>query len=264
LENMILIYIMVIFTGVAVSFISTLFGLGGGILMVPVLSLILPSGHIKEAIATSLATIIFVAAFNTYNFNRKGVVVWSIVPWIAVSSATFALITAYVSTFLPERVLILIFFIVLLWTAVRTFLVKESEFSIKDGKTNRLIPIGIGSLSGMISGLTGIGGGGITTPLTLVAKLVNNIQAAPTSNAVMIFTTAFASISFAMVSNPNAGKMTLGYIHVDYAVLLFCGSLIFSRIGVRINQKIPLFWRKTILGIILVFICIRLFIMLVS
>ena len=260
---MIFIYIMVILTGVAVSFISTLFGLGGGILMVPVLSLILPFSHI-EAIATSLATITFVAAFNTYNFNRKGVVVWSIVPWIAVSSATFALMTGYISILLPENVLILIFFVVLLWTAFRTFLIKESELTITDGKTNRLIPIGIGSLSGTISGLTGIGGGGITTPLTLVTKLVNNIQAAPTSNAVMIFTTAFASISFALVSNPDAGKMTLGYIHFDYAFLLFCGSLIFSRIGVRINQKVPLFWRKTILGIILVFICIRLFIMLVS
>lgn len=260
---MIFIYIMVILTGVAVSFISTLFGLGGGILMVPVLSLILPFSHI-EAIATSLATITFVAAFNTYNFNRKGVVVWSIVPWIAVSSVTFALMTGYISILLPENVLILIFFVVLFWTALRTFLIKESELTITDGKTNRLIPIGIGSLSGTISGLTGIGGGGITTPLTLVTKLVNNIQAAPTSNAVMIFTTAFASISFALVSNPNAGKMTLGYIHFDYALLLFCGSLIFSRIGVRINQKVPLFWRKTILGIILVFICIRLFIMLVS
>jgi uncharacterized membrane protein YfcA len=260
---MLLTYLLVLLTGVAVSFISTLFGLGGGILMVPVLTLILPFSHL-DSIATSLATIVLVAAFNTYNFNKKGVVVWSIVPWIAVSSATFALVTAYVSTYIPENILILIFFLVLLWTALRTFLIKESELTIVNGKTNRLIPLGIGTLSGTISGLTGIGGGGITTPLTLVTKLVNNIQAAPTSNAVMIFTTAFASISFALASNPEAGKLTLGYIHFDYALLLFCGSLIFSRIGVRINQKVPLFWRKTILGIILVFICIRLFIMLIN
>ncbi len=260
---MILIYLIVLLTGIGVSFISTLFGLGGGILMVPMLSLILPFSHI-ESIATSLATIVFVSAFNTYNFNKRGVVVWSIVPWIAVSSASFALATAYISIFLPEKTLILIFFIVLIWTALRTFFVRESELALTDGKSNRLIPIGIGALSGSISGLTGIGGGGITTPLTLVTRLVNNIQAAPTSNAVMIFTTSFASISFALAANPNTGPLTVGYIHFDYAALLFCGSLIFSRLGVRINQQVPLFWRKTILGIILLFICVRLFIMLVN
>ncbi len=231
--------------------------------MVPVLTLILPFSHI-ESIATSLATIVFVASFNTYNFNKKGVVVWSIVPWIASASAAFAFITAYVSTFLPERILILIFFLVLLWTALRTFLIKDAQLEETEANTSRLIPLGIGALSGTISGLTGIGGGGVTTPLTLVARLVKNRQAAPTSNAVMIFTTAFASISFAFAQNPNAGSFTVGYIHFDIAALLFMGSLLFSRIGVGINQKVPLFWRKTILGIILLFICVRLLIILIQ
>jgi uncharacterized membrane protein YfcA len=260
---MILTYILVLFTGVAVSFISTLFGLGGGILMVPVLSLILPFSHV-ESIATSLATIIFVAGFNTYNFNKKGVVVWSIVPWIASSSAVFAFAAAYVSTSIPEKILILIFLLFLMWVALRTFLIQEAKTSKEKMYSNRLLPLGIGALSGTISGLTGIGGGGITTPLTLVTRLVNNIQAAPTSNAIMIFTVTFASLSFATADNPNAGALTFGYIHFDIAAMLFIGSLIFSRIGVRINQKVPLFWRKTVLGIILVLICIRLFLMLIK
>jgi len=260
---MILIYLMVLLTGVAVSFISTLFGLGGGILMVPLLTLILPFSHV-ESIATSLATIVFVAGFNTYNFNKKGVIVWSIVPWIASTSAAFAIISAYVSTFLPEKILILIFLLFLFWVAIRTYFIKESQLAFTETKPNRLVPLGIGSLSGTISGLTGIGGGGITTPLTLITRLVNNIQAAPTSNAVMIFTAAFASISFATAQNPNAGSFMLGYIHLDIAAILFAGSLIFSRIGVRINQKVSLFWRKTILSVILLSICIRLFFMLIS
>lgn len=256
-------YLLVILTGIAVSFISTLFGLGGGILMVPVLSLILPYSHI-ESIATSLATIVFVTAFNTYNFNRKKVIVWSIVPWIAVSSGIFAYLSAYVSTSLPERTLILVFLIFLLWVAMRTFLITDISGGETVTNTKKWIPLGIGALSGTISGLTGIGGGGITTPLTLVARLVNNVQAAPTSNAIMIITASFASLSFAQVENPNAGPLSLGYIHLDIAALLFVGSLICSRIGVHINQKIPLFWRKTILGLLLLFICIRLFFMLIK
>jgi uncharacterized membrane protein YfcA len=250
-------------TGIAVSFISTLFGLGGGILMVPILSLILPFTHI-ESIATSLATIVLVTAFNTYNFNKKKVIVWSIVPWIAVTSGTFAFLAAYISTSLPERVLILVFLLFLIWVAARTFLIKDFAAGDCVAISNKWIPLGIGALSGTISGLTGIGGGGITTPLTLVARLVSNVQASPTSNAIMIITASCASLSFAQVENLNAGPFSLGYIHFDIAALLFAGSLIFSRIGVHINQKVPLIWRKTILGLILVIICIRLFLMLVK
>ena len=85
----ILFYLIILVTGLSVGFVSTIFGIGGGIIMVPLLSLILPYSHL-EAIATSLATIIFVAGFNTYNFSKQDVIVWKIVPWIALSSSIFA------------------------------------------------------------------------------------------------------------------------------------------------------------------------------
>ena len=81
-----LFYILLLLTGLSVGFVSTIFGIGGGIIMVPLLSLILPYSHL-EAIATSLTTIIFVAGFNTYNFSKQDVIVWKVVPWIAVSSS---------------------------------------------------------------------------------------------------------------------------------------------------------------------------------
>src|SRR5210317_812438 len=102
------IYLLVFITGIGVSFISTLFGLGGGIIMVPILSLILPYSHL-EAVATSLATIIMVASFNTYNFNKNNVIVWSIVPWIALTSIVFGFISPKISVILNETVLVIIF-----------------------------------------------------------------------------------------------------------------------------------------------------------
>ena len=60
------------------------------------------------------------------------------------------------------------------------------------------------------------------------------------------------------------GSFTLGYIHLDTAVLLFLGSAFFSRYGVTLNQKIPLLWRKIILGLLLLFMCIRLIFLLVE
>ena len=97
-------YIYIFLTGIAVGLVSTLFGIGGGIIMV----------YSKKplsdpAFATSLATIIFVAAFNTYNFSRKKVVVWSVVPWIALASSLSAFLSARLSIILPEKILIILF-----------------------------------------------------------------------------------------------------------------------------------------------------------
>jgi len=254
--------LFVFLTGLAVGLISTLFGLGGGIIMVPVLSLVLPYSHL-EAVATSLATIIFVAGFNTFNFHAKGVVVWSIVPFIALPSALMAFITARLSLYLPEKLLISIFILFLLWVATRTFLVKDLPNEHKTG-TRKFIPFGIGSLSGTISGFTGIGGGGITTPLMLVSGLVKNVQAAPTSNAIMIFTALFGSLSFALSTHPERHPYMLGFIHLDSVLLLFIGSALSSRLGVKLNQQFSLTWRKTILGFILMLICFRLMLLLLN
>ncbi len=260
---MILTYLAILLTGMAVGILSTVFGIGGGIIMVPLLSLILPFSHL-EAIATSLTTIVLVAGFNTYNFSRKDVIVWQIVPWIALASSVCAFISAQISTILPETILIIVFLLFLFYIAIRTFLIPDEKEHTAIRHHTRALPLGIGTISGLISGITGIGGGGVTTPMMLIAGLVKNIQAAPTSNAIMIFTTFFASLSFAITNSEVNGPFTLGYIHLDTAVLLFLGSAFFSRYGVTLNQKIPLLWRKIVLGLLLLFICIRLIFLLVE
>ena len=250
-------YLGIFFTGISVGLVSTVFGVGGGIIMVPLLSLILPFSHL-EAIATSLATIVLVASFNTYNFSRKDAIVWHIVPWIAATSSLFAFISARLSTILPETILVIVFLLFLFNIAIRTFLIPEEKEHLVQNEHKRLLPLGIGTISGLISGVTGIGGGGITTPMMMVTGLVKNVQAAPTSNAIMVFTAFFASLSFALSKPELNGCFTLGYIHMDTALLMFLGSATISRWGVSVNQIIPLFWRKTILGLLLLFICIRL------
>ncbi len=231
--------------------------------MVPLLSLILPYSHL-EAIATSLATIFFVASFNTYNFSKQNVIVWKIVPWIAFASSLFAYISATWSRIIPENILVIIFILFLFYVAIRTFLIREEGKHSGAISKSKLIPIGIGILSGLISGVTGIGGGGVTTPMMLVTGLAKNVQASPTSNAIMIYTAFFASLSFAFANIKIAMPYTIGYIHLDTAFLLFVGSALFSKIGVSLNLKISLILRKTILGLLLLSICIRLFILMMT
>ena len=255
-------YFIIFLTGIGVSFISTLFGLGGGIIMVPILSLILPYSHL-EAVATSLATIVLVASLNTYNFNKKNVIVWKIVPWIVLTSILFGFLSPKISVILDETILVVIFILFLVWVAIRTFLIKGKDNVPQFDLNKKYIPLGIGSLSGTVAGFTGIGGGGVTTPLMLITGMTKNKQAAPTSNAIMIFTSLFASFSYAIMDKAAIGPMVFGYIHLDTSILLFLGSATFSRFGVKLNNIFPLFWRKTILGLILLFVSARLLLMVV-
>jgi hypothetical protein len=259
---MLLTYLLILLTGVVVGILSTVFGIGGGIIMVPILSLILPYSHL-ESVATSLAAIFFVASLNTYNFNKQGVIIWKIVPWIALTSSLFSFLAARLAVLLPEKILVTIFIIILLWVAMQTFMIKATKPEKTPVNPIKIIPLSIGAFIGTISGMTGVGGGAITTPVMLISGLVNNVQATPTSNAIMIFTTLFGSISFALHNAVDTKSMTFGLIHLDTAVILFVGSAFFSKSGVRVNQKFPLFWRKTILGLLLLFICIRLLFLLI-
>ena len=125
-------------------------------------------------------------------------IIWNIVPWTALTSSLFGIFSGYAAIYLPRNILIIIFLLFLLWVAIRTFLINDKIKQANIHETNKIIPLGIGMLSGTVSGFTGIGGGGISTPLMLITGLVKNIQAAPTSNAIMMFTALFASISFAI------------------------------------------------------------------
>jgi uncharacterized membrane protein YfcA len=254
-------YLIIFFTGIAVGFVSTIFGIGGGIIMVPLLSLLFSISHL-DAMATSCATIVLVTLFNTINFHRKNVIVWVIVPWVAVTSASCGFLSAKIATILPVRTLLIIFLLFLFYITIQLFFTKNIKTKYRGEKFKRLISIGIGGLSGTLSGFTGIGGGGITTPLMLIAGITNNIQAAPTSNAIMIFTTFFTSLSFALAGSNIQSSFLLGYIHLDKAFLLFLGSAFFSRIGVKINDHVPFSWRKKGLILIILLICIRILFML--
>jgi uncharacterized membrane protein YfcA len=254
-----LLYLYAAVTGIGVSALSTLFGLGGGIIMVPILGWITPLSHL-EIIATSLTTIVLVSCYNTVNYHFQQLINWRIVPWIAVPSALFAFFSARLSAHLNERLLLLIFLLFLIFTAARTLMVSETVKNVQPKKNKkRIIPLGIGMVSGLIASATGIGGGGITTPLMLVTGLVRNIQAAPTSNAIMIFTSIAGSIGYAFTSFKSDAPFAVGYIHPQLSLMLFLGSLVFACFGYRLNKRISLFWRKTILSIILAILCVRIF-----
>ena len=248
--------LIIFIVGLAVGLLSTIFGLGGGIIMVPVLTAIADLSQV-EAMATSLGTIFLVSIWNSWRYSRKGLIDWKVVYWVASGSGLCAALAAHSAPLLPEKVLVGLMLIVLMGLTWKTFSLDHLNEK-KSAAPSHKTALGIGSLSGLVAGFTGIGGGGVTTPLMLIAGLVKNRSAAPTSNAIMIFTAGAGALAYAFNGSFNWPR--LGLIQADYSLLLGSGAIISSFVGIKINHLIKLKLRKTVLGFILLFIAIRLFI----
>lgn len=241
--------------GLGVGLISTVFGLGGGILIVPAL----PHFQLdhRQAIATSLLTIFLVTLFNTWRYHQTGLVAWRRVPWIAAASGLCAFAAARATLFLPLRQLVYLFSAIVGMLAIKVLLLDEQQRAAAEAaRGQRAKELAIGAVGGSIAGFTGVGGGGITTPLLLMWGLTSGAAAAPTSNAVMVFTSALATLAFALgEAKAPAGSLIDGRL----ALLLFLGAAAVNPLGVWINRRLPPRARRLCLGGILLFICARMF-----
>jgi len=110
--------VLVVLLGVAAGVVAGMFGVGGGIIFVPTLTLVLGLGQL-EAEATSLLAIIPVAVLGSWRQSRAGTVRWRDATVIGLVSVITVVAGALLAEVAPEGILRTGFAILLLVTAVR-------------------------------------------------------------------------------------------------------------------------------------------------
>jgi uncharacterized membrane protein YfcA len=110
-----------IITGLTGGFFSGLTGVGGGVIMVPLLRRLQGLAQHK-AHGTSLAIVIFVGPAGLIGYWLNGNIDWKLAPWLAVGSAFGAYFGAVTMSRLAPRSLQLVFGVFLLLVAIRMFL----------------------------------------------------------------------------------------------------------------------------------------------
>jgi uncharacterized membrane protein YfcA len=113
--------LLVIALGIAAGAAAGLFGVGGGIVFVPTLTLVLGLGQL-EAEATSLLAIIPVAVLGSWRQTRSGLVRWPDAVVMGAVSVVTAIVGALIADVAPERVLRIGFAILLVATAAQLVL----------------------------------------------------------------------------------------------------------------------------------------------
>ena len=205
-------------TGTVVGFMAGLLGLGGGLLMVPVLSFLLGNMgvaedlSIKMAIVTSMSTILFTSISSVRTHHKLGAVRWDLVkglaPGIVLGSALASL---WIFVAVKGATLAILFGVFVSYSAFQMFMDKKP-------KPSRQMPgfvgqLGMGGLIGMLSGLVGAGGAFVSVPLMAWCNVA--IHNAIGTSAALGFPIALANVAGFVISGLNLDNLppgAIGYI----------------------------------------------------
>jgi uncharacterized protein len=175
----------VVLVGLAAGFMSGLFGVGGGLLVVPGLVLVL---HFDQRLAngTSLAAILPIAAASLVTYWSQGNVDWVAALFISIGALGGAVLGTKLMRVLPVRVITLAFVVLMLVTAARLFASTEADGRGALDVVGAAALVLVGLVSGTLAGLLGVGGGVIMVPALVVLFGIEPAVAKGTSVAVII------------------------------------------------------------------------------
>jgi uncharacterized protein len=243
--------------GAATGFAAGLLGIGGGMLMVPFLTLLFtwrgyPTEHIVHmAIATSLATILFTSVSSVRAHHQRGAVLWPVVALLAPGILLGSLIGAQVAGRLPTFWLSIVFAVFVGFFAVHMLVNRKP-------RPTRELPrgagmFGVGTLIGFISSLVGAGGGFISVPF-MVWSNVKIHNAVATSAALGFPIAAAGTIGYivAGIGDVSLPPGTLGFVYVPALAAIAVASVLTAPLGARVAHSLDTGLLRRVFAILLV------------
>ncbi|WP_282852850.1 sulfite exporter TauE/SafE family protein [Gulosibacter sediminis] len=200
-----------ILVGVAVGIASGLFGVGGGIIIVPALVYLLAYDH-KVASGTSLLAIVIPAVVGVVSYGLRGDVDYLLALLLAVGSIVGAPIGAWLLKRLEKRIVQIAFICFLVIVIVTLFLVVPSrDAEVHVDLLNGALIVVVGLVAGIAGGLLGIGGGVIVVPALVVLFGASDLVAKGTSLLMIIATGLSGTVANIRHRNVDTvGALTLG------------------------------------------------------
>jgi uncharacterized membrane protein YfcA len=242
-----LVYVLVLLaTGIVVGFACGLLGVGGGFIMVPVQIWVLTAAGIEPTIATrvafgtSLAVVLPTALSGCHGHSCRGVVLWRPGIYMGLSGLFGAILGGTIASHAPADLLKTIFGLVVLAGALRMLLAGKIK-PPSEPRSGLLQYIIWGFGVGIISGLSGIGGGVILVPVMIMIMGFGILQAVGTSSVAIALNSVGGIISYAVNGwgVPGLPPYSIGYINLLQFGLLAGASVLTAQLGVRYAHRIP-------------------------
>lgn len=250
---------VIVLLGISVGFVGSFLGIGGGAIIVPVLIFLFPDTPLKAIVGISLGTIMINSVLNATSFYTK----YGSAPWM--SSKKFilgtipgAILGSVLLFYIPEESVKILFAFFLLMQAFKlTYKAYRKE---THSKVKELSYSLIGFLGGIISSLTGLGGGAVFVPLIKSSTNINTKYISVVSNHIMILATFIGLLPFWTLTEKTMlpfMQFEIGIINFFIILVLVLSSFISRPIGVRFNDKISEQKKSMTLAIVFLVLAIK-------
>lgn len=242
--------------GSATGYAAGLLGIGGGMLMVPFLTMLFtergfpPDRIVHIAIATSLATILFTSLSSVRAHHRRGAVLWPVVRWFAPGIVVGSLAGARIAGHLPTAWLAVLFACFVGFSATQMLLDRKPAPTRE--LPRRAGMVAVGGVIGFLSSLVGAGGGFVSVPFMTWCNV--RIHHAVATSAALGFPIALAgAIGYAAAGAHEAGLPpgNIGYINVPALSCIVAASVITAPLGARTAHALDVRSLKRVFALLL-------------
>lgn len=230
--------------GAAAGLIAGLFGVGGGILIVPVLVFAFtlqgldPAVLTHLAIGTSLACIVITSISSTYNHQKHRAVLWPIMTSLSAGLVIGVFVGANMADRLQGPTLQLMIGVFACIVALQMGLGLGPK--AKGDLPSRPVLGLVGTLFGVISAMFGIGGGSLNVPF-LAWRNVPMQKAVATAAACGLPIAVVGALSNIYTGWGEAGlpEYAIGYVYLPAFLGVTVSSALFARFGAKLAHRLP-------------------------
>lgn len=249
--------------GVFAGTLAGLLGIGGGLVIVPLIVYLAPKLGIDPAlvmptaIATSLATICMTTASAAYSHYRSGLQerfwVVRVLPGLSIG----AMVGAFLVTAIDPHWLKVFFSTVLVVLAVRMAMPPAAQKAQTGRIKQRWLSLG-STIIGVISGLVGIGGGALTVPFLQRCGL--SVRQAIAISSLGSFIIGCSAVFIFVIKGYISGVAhgALGIIHVPAWLTISIASVLCAPLGAKLAHSLPVKLLRRIFAIFLIVVAIKL------
>jgi uncharacterized protein len=258
--------LVILLVSIVAGLVGALFGLGGGVLIIPFLTLV-EGVPVPLAVGASIVSVVATSSASAATYVQDHLTNLRLGMFLEIGTVAGAITGAFVAVFLPPSALFVLFGLILLYATIVMIQARGIDFpdNVKADRLSTTLSLGsqyedhnlkrvvkyevtrtpitvfVGYFAGIVSGLLGVGGGIINVPtMNLVSKIPVKVASA-TSNF-MIGVTAAASASVYLLR---------GDVHPLLAAPLIIGVAGGALIGTRVLKVTPPTRVKVAFGILL-------------
>lgn len=250
--------------GAVAGTLAGLLGIGGGIIIVPVLALVFQAQGISievlmhVSIGTSLATIVVTSLSSIHEHQKHDAINWQVFRTITPGILIGGLLGAVIANMIPGKELKLVFAIFMLIIAAQMYFGNTS-------KPHRKLPgaagmISMGGMIGTMSSLMGVGGGSMSVPFLTWCNMEVR-KAVATSAAIGLPIALAGTLGFIFTGWGVDGRpvWSFGYVNFPAFLSIVAASTLFAPVGAKIAHRISPQRLRRFFAVFLLVVGIRMF-----